>query len=292
MKRIIYIVAAAIAIASCTKGNQMANTKDNSILNFGFAKETPDSRTSINVANNALTWKAGDQLQVWADTETEIPYNLISGAGTAHATFKIEEGETSPDFIYGAFYPRKWGVEHNGDVMTFNIDPNFDQTVEGNVDLPMWIFGGYIDQEHPEYNQMQHIAGVLKITLTNIPVGYKQMIVESDKQLHGRFTFITNADPCMAGAIDPEIDDAEYVANSKFLWVNFTPATNEDNTAILYIPLTPRPMYYWDEADKYGFVKISISNGNSAQDILLKTFTNKTIGCGVVDYTTIDCSAI
>lgn len=292
MKKILYIVSAALVIASCTRGEQIVEPKDNSILNFGFAKEAPDCRTSINVANNALTWKAGDQLQVWADFENEIPYNLISGEGTTYGTFKIEEGSTAPETIYGVFYPREWGVKHYGDVMTFNIDPNLDQTEEGNLELPMWLFGGYIDNENPENNQMQHIAGVLKVTLTNIPVGYKQMIVQSDKQLHGRFTFITNGSPCMASDIDPETDDAEYVANSKFLWIDFAPATAVDNSAILYIPLTPRPMYNWDNVDKYGFVKISISNGNPAEDILLKTFTDKTIACGNVDYTTIDCSSL
>lgn len=292
MKKMLWVVAAALAMAGCANEEQIVQPKDNGILNLGFAKGTEDSRTSIGVTDNVLTWKAGDQLQVWADTETEHPYNLISGAGTAYGTFQIEEGESVPEFIYGVFFPRKWGVGHYGDVMTFDIDPNLDQTEEGNVDLPMWIWGGYMDEENPEYNQMQHIAGVLKITLKNIPVGYKEMIVESDKQLHGRFTFITNASPCMAGDIDPEIDDAVYVANSKFLWVDFKPATASDNTAVLYIPLTPRPMYDWDTDDKYGFVKVSISNGNPAEDILLKTFTNKTIECGKVDYTTIDCSSL
>ena len=293
MKKILCLAAITLAMVSCTNEEKITEPKDNSILNLGFAKNVQDSRTSIGVTDNLLTWKAGDQLQVWADTETEYPYNLTSGEGTAFGTFQIEEGAgPAPEFIYGVFFPRKWGGEHYGDVMYFNIDPNFDQTEEGNVDLPMWIWGGYMDNENPEYNKMQHIAGVLKVTLTNIPEGYKQMIVESDKQLHGRFTFITNASPCMAGAVDPEIDDADYVAHSKFLWVNFTPATASDNTAVLYIPLTPRPMYSWDADDKYGFVKISISNGNPAEDILLKTFTDCTIECGKVDYTTIDCSSL
>ena len=292
MKKILCMVAAALTMTSCTNNEQISEPKDNSILNFGFAKEVQDSRTSIGVTDNVLTWKAGDQLQVWSDTETEHPYNLTSGAGTAYGTFQIEEGETVPEEIYGVFFPREWGVEHYGDVMIFNIDPNLDQTEEGNLDLPMWLFGGYIDNENPEYNQMEHIAGVLKVTLTNIPEGYKQMIVESDKQLHGRFTFITNASPCMAGAIDPEIDDADYVAHSKFLWVNFTPATASDNTAVLYIPLTPRPMYWGDADDKYGFIKISISNGNSSEDKVLKTFTDCTIERGKIDYTTIDCNSL
>lgn len=96
----------------------------------------------------------------------------------------------------------------------------------------------------------------------------------------------------MAGAVEPEIDDADYVASTKFLFVNFTPATASDNTAVLYIPLTSRPMYNWDHDDKYGFVKISISNGNPAEDKLLRTFTNCTIECGKVDYTTINCSSL
>ena len=291
MKKILCMLAVALTMAGCTNNEQISEPKDNSILNLGFAKGVPDSRMSIDVTDNLLTWKAGDQLQVWEDTETEHPYNLVSGAGTSFGTFQIGEGEHVPEGIYGVFFPREWGGEHQGDVMIFNLDPNLDQTEEGNLDLPMWLFGGYIDNENPENNQMEHIAGVLKVTLTNIPEGYKQMIVESDKQLHGRFTFITNASPCMAGAIDPEIDDAAYVANSKFLWVNFTPATVSDNTAVLYIPLTPRPMYSWDADDKYGFIKISISNGNSSEDILLKTFTNCTIELGKVDYTTIDCSS-
>lgn len=292
MKKILCMLAVALTMAGCTNNEQIAESKDNSILNLGFAKGVQDSRMSIDVTDNLLTWKAGDHLQVWSDTETEHPYNLISGAGTAYGTFQIE-GETVPEEIYGVFFPREWGVEHDGDVMIFNIDdPNLDQTEEGNLDLPMWLFGGYIDNENPENNQMEHIAGVLKVTLTNIPEGYKQMIVESDKQLHGRFKFITNASPCMEGAIDPEIDDADYVANSKFLWVNFTPATASDNTAVLYIPLTPRPMYSWDSDDKYGFIKISISNGNLSEDKVLKTFTDCTIERGKIDYTTIDCNSL
>ena len=291
MKKILCMLAVALTMAGCTNNEQIAESKDNSILNLGFAKGVQDSRTSIGVTDNVLTWKAGDQLQVWSDTETEHPYNLVSGAGTSFGTFQIGEGEHVPEGIYGVFFPREWDGEHQGDVMIFNLDPNLDQTEEGNLDLPMWLFGGYIDNENPENNQMEHIAGVLKVTLTNIPEGYKQMIVESDKQLHGRFTFITNASPCMEGAIDPEIDDAAFVANSKFLWVNFTPATVSDNTAVLYIPLTPRPMYSWDSDDKYGFIKISISNGNSSEDIVLKEFTDCTIERGKVDYTTIDCSS-
>lgn len=292
MKKILCMLAVALTMAGCTNNEQIAESKDNSILNLGFAKGVQDSRMSIDVTDNLLTWKAGDQLQVWEDTETEHPYNLVSGAGTSFGTFQIEEGEPVPEGIYGVFFPREWGGEHQGDVMLFNIDPNLDQTEEGNLDLPMWLFGGYIDNENPEYNQMEHMAGVLKVTLTNIPEGYKQMIVESDKQLHGRFRFITNASPCMEGAIDPGIDDADYVANSKFLWVNFTAATDSDNTAVLYIPLVPRPMYSGDADDKYGFIKISISNGNSSEDKVLKTFTDCTIGCGKVDYTTIDCNEI
>ena len=294
MKKILCMVAAALTMASCTNNEQIAEPKDNSILNFGFAQGVQDSRTSIDVTDNLLTWKEGDQLQVWGNIDTEYPYNLTSGEGTAFGTFQIEEGAgPAPEFIYGVFFPRKWGVKHDGDVMIFNInDPNLDQTEEGNLDLPMWLFGGYIDNENPENNKMEHIACVLKVTLTNIPEGYKQMIVESDKQLHGRFTFITNASPCMAGAVDPEIDDADYVAHSKFLWVDFTPATANDNTAVLYIPLTPRPMYSGDANDKYGFIKISISNGNPSEDILLKRFEDCTIERGKVDYTTIDCSSL
>lgn len=288
MKKILCMMAAALVMVSCTNEEQVANPKGNHTLKLSFASINQDSRMAMSTADNTLTWKVGDKLQVW---ETENPpyyvFNLTSGEGTADGTFELE-GQDGPESFYGMFYPCDWGREHWGDVMYFEIPHVLDQTEEGNVDIPMWMFGGWYDSEEPQNNKMDHIGAVLKITLTNIPEGYNRMILESEDQLSGRFSFITNASPNMGGAVDPDNDDADYIAVSKTIKVDFTAATASDNDAVLYVPIAPQPHYDLDHGSYYDYIKVSISNGTDTR--LVKTFEDKTIKLAELAQTTIDCT--
>lgn len=267
-KNLFYIATAALALVSCNEEElvQVPVNQANGVLTATFEHDAT-TRMHIDAANsNALTWSEGDMIIVFDKNDIGHLYTLQEGAGSANATFVTEDVFTEE--IIGASFHHDVGHSNNT-LGGFQLNCwDLDQKIPGMCDLPMWgkvTNGGKIE--------FKHLAGVLKVNLTNIPAGYKRLIVETSNAIRGNFfTADTSVEyPVLSGSSDSEA--------MKKVNIDFTESSGEANNAVLYLPLP---------VGEYEFINVSISDGEST--MMLKSWTDKTVERAKVYSTSADIS--
>ena len=277
MKKYLFIMsAAALAMASCSEEQELVNvpaSQENRVLTATFEQDAA-TRTHIDGENNnALTWSEGDAITVFGTTEEEqvqATYNLTDGVGTESATFTLAEG-SAPTEIAGAAFSEAGDANYSeeGDKKTLNmyLSTELAQETAGELDLPMW---GTVTDGNIAF---KHLAGVLKVNLTDLPEGYTQLNVTASKPIAGHFTAdVSEEYPTLTPLPDSE--------GSNTVTVTFTNAA----TTTLYLPLPVRT---------YESIEVSVSNEDGTQTKVLKKFSNinvdrtKVYKTTVSDYTSV-----
>ncbi len=265
MKKYLFIMSAvALAMASCSEEQELVNApvnQANRVLTATFEQEAA-TRTSIATENNSLTWSANDDIAVFGTGENEqAQYILTNGVGTTSATFTLSEEVTAPEEIVGAAFPHSQANWSNG-ALTMNLLANLDQTTASELDLPMW---GTVTDGNIAF---KHLAGVLKVNLTDVPEGYTKLIVTASNPISGPFT---------ATEIENELVlTSESTADeNKTVTVEF--ANGEPTT--LYLPLP---------VGEYESIMVSVSNGTNIK--VLKKFSNIEIKRATVNKTSANIS--
>ncbi len=259
-KSLFYIAAASLALVSCNEEElvQVPANQVNGVLTATFEQDAA-TRTSI-AANNALTWSDGDAIAVFGESSA-IKYNL-SEASTG--TFVIEEVTDAPEVITGAAFPYAEGITLSENVLTMTLLKTIEQTTAGELDLPMW---GTVTEGEIVF---KHLAGLLKVNLTEIPEGYNTLTVTADKPISGTFTATTSEEnPVLVSSSDTDDD--------KTVTVTFTEATSENNDAVLYLPLP---------IGTYESIVVGVSDGTDTK--VLKQFSNINVVRAKVYATTAD----
>ena len=251
MKKIFTIIGiASLAFTSCSKDDTTNDISQQTVIKATF--EQDDSSSRLNIAdNNSLTWSTGDAFALFGNGSS-AKFTLQGEGGSATGTFT----GTPPSTILGAAFPytSETNPSLSGSTLTMTLPATLDQSTSGKCNLPMWAA-----TNSTENISFKHLAGVLRVELKNIPVGYKSLIVTADKPISGTFTATTtDTTPVLAGTSTADAD--------KTLTVSFTAPTEATNSNTLYVPLP---------VGDYASIKISISNG--ATPIELITYTNKNV---------------
>lgn len=145
MKNTIYALFAAVAVilaASCSKDlttDEGLNTDRETVrMTFTAAFAGEDTKVAAEVSASSLkyTWEEGDAIAVWDGTAVR-KLNLVSGAGTASATFS--GAVTSSPTGYSAVYPYSDSVQFDGDGLTVEF-PARQQAEANSIDPKALIF--------------------------------------------------------------------------------------------------------------------------------------------------------
>lgn len=265
-KSLFYIATAALALVSCNE-EELVNapvSQAKGVLTATFNQDAA-TRTSINGdSNNALTWSTGDAIAVFSGSQesaaTVTEYTLTDGQGSASGTF---EGVVISEDKLGAVFPYSEKASLNNGALSIEL-PNAITQTGSELDVPMWgkIDGGNIS--------FKHLAGLLKVNLTEIPEGYNQLTVTADKPISGTFTANTSDE-------NPGLVSNSNTGSYKTVTVTFTAATSENNDAVLYLPLP---------IGTYESIVVSVTDGTNTK--VLKQFSDINVERAKVYATTAD----
>ena len=256
-KSIFYFVAAALTMASCSE-DELVNSLHlkSGVLKATFEQETVSTRVNIS-DNNSLSWSEGDAIAVFGETPVKYEYQTNSDG-----IFVVENGKTSPENISAAVFPYSKNVSLGENTLTMSLPSVIEQVTNGELDMPMW---GVINENVISF---KHLAGVLKVNLSDVPEGYNKLIVTASNPISGEFSanIKEESTPVLSSNSTNEAD--------KTLEVNF----NESSSQTLYLPLP---------VGTYESIVVSIS-GEDKEDILLKNWADKTVARAKIYSTSAD----
>ena len=249
MKRFfITISLAVLALVSCTQ----RETYDpcNTVISASFEQDVEQTKLSIS-DDNALIWTEQDAFMMFGNGSS-AKFVLTSGQGSTNGTFS----GVLPAEVRSAAYP--WENDYRpsllDDILTMNLPAVLDQTSIGKCNLPM-----YANVSSVQSISFKHLAGVMRIRFSDIPVGYNSLTIKASNPISGIFTAdVSKSDPVLVSSSSEAVD--------KEITINFTAATTEDNDKVLYIPLP---------VGTYTYIEVLISNGTDTKELI--TYTDKTV---------------
>lgn len=210
------LAVAGLALSSCAvEETPMGAGSINAVM------ESEDTRTSV-TDEGRFTWSAGDQ--VWLHTTGGgIVGTLSSGAGTSSAQFAY--GAYFGDMTGKAVYPYNAGHSVSDDQLSVVLPASYDLGSDlSNTNAAMYgeNVGGKI--------KFNHLAGVMRFVLKNVPAGANRFQLTLDKKINGTFTADLTADY-------PIIEtETTSTASEKTVTLNFDALTKTSDIS-LYIPL-------------------------------------------------------
>lgn len=270
MKKYFYITSVAVlALASCSEEQELVNapaSQENRVLTATF-EQNATTRMHIDAANNnALNWSEGDKIHAWDASGNASILTLQSGAGTASAIFEVTSNLT--DKIVAAAFHTDASYNSNTNTLTMNnLTFSFTQEEEGVLTLPMW--GEVNNSGNIEF---KHLAGLLKVNLSNVPQGYNKLVVTTDKVITGEFS----ADVSQNNPIFKPLSNDESNESNKTVTITFN---SNSSSQILYLPIP---------VNEYEYIEVSVTNGTDTK--ILKKWTNKTVERAKVYSTSADIS--
>ena len=176
---ILYAFAIFMALfTGCLKIDE-ALLEDQTIYTVGAEINTEETKTSV-TDEGFFTWSQGDQ--VWIHTTGGgVTGTLSSGAGSANATFT--HGSYVGEMTGKAVYPYNSGHSISGDVLTVNLPATYELgSLRDNTNALMY---GVSQDNTLKFN---HMAGVMRFNIKNVPAGANQFKITLDKKINGKFT--------------------------------------------------------------------------------------------------------
>ena len=231
-----------MVFSGCTK-NDIVELKNNSIT---ATIEGQDLSTRVSIADdNTITWVSGDQISAFVGS-TAYTYENTSGDN-------FNSGTPVPDNAEVAVvaYPSA-GSSFAEDVLTVTVPSTIDATSNASKTIVPMI-GSWNDGNVA----FRHLAGILRVKLNDIPVGYDKMVVTASEPIAGAFT----AD---VAAQTPVMEASASATNS--ITVSFAASATADNDRTLYLPLP---------VGSYESISVAVSNGTATKQ--LTNWSNKTV---------------
>lgn len=265
MKNLLYAFTAVLLIfTSCSKENVSGGLKyKNEIITASIEQKSNSTRISIDNENN-LSWTAGDIFTFF--TISGNTYNYGYSSENDHFT-PVDNNNVLPDYadVTMVSYPYVAGNTYENKVLTVTLPNTLDFTEDENknpIQIPMW---GTFNNSSVAF---KHLAGILRVNLSNIPVGYNQITIEASKTIAGTF----NAD------FSDENNDNVYLVHKESeqaydnIIVKFNPVTGENNNKTLYLPLP---------VGTYESIVLSLqemdNSGNKISEKILANWSDKTV---------------
>ena len=186
MKKLAFFSFATLAVllSSCADLASVENTESetNTIAAVMEGVQTKTSTTD----EGHFSWSEGDN--IWLETTADYVLGTLSaGAGTPNATFNY--GSFFGDLTGKSVYPYNEGHSVEGDVLNVVLPASYDLGSNlNNTNSPMY---GVKEDERLKFN---HLAGVMRFSFKNVPVGVDRFVFTVDKKINGTFAADLTAD--------------------------------------------------------------------------------------------------
>lgn len=186
MKKLAFFSFATLAVllSSCADLTSVENTESetNTIAAVMEGVQTKTSTTD----EGHFSWSEGDN--IWLETTADYVLGTLSaGAGTPNATFNY--GSFFGDLTGKSVYPYNEGHSVEGDVLNVVLPASYDLGSNlNNTNSPMYgvNVGGTL--------KFNHLAGVMRFSFKNVPVGVDRFVFTVDKKINGTFAADLTAD--------------------------------------------------------------------------------------------------
>lgn len=277
------MAAALLTLAGCSNEELVQQVPNQfNTLTATIEQSPSDSRIVVN-DNNTLAWSDGDAIRVFMknpaiNEPSYYDYVYSNGIFSPREEGEVVPGTTTNDDVLGVY---SLGADDNGDYSDGSIDENNDKKLnsgfsqntvikdgaQNRIILPMW--GKWNDGAIA----FKHLAGVLRINLSDLPDGYDLLTITSDEAISG--TAYVN---------DVTVDNAVMVMENypgtgdhNIITVRFANAT----TRTLYVPLPVNESYGSIEV-KVSKYDENLSEGLYKDPIILATYTDKEVKRGYI----------
>lgn len=287
MKKLYLLAAALLTFASCSNEEEILNDiqqNDYQRIAAIIEQGATDSRGAID-ANNTFSFFDGEVIRIFVDDPDMPSYDYkYDGGFFVPIDAEIPAGTT----ILGAYYGGSSDEEVEHPYATGSLESNtlniglpqntkFVDYPNHNVMLPLW---GELNGNGLYF---KHLAGVLRVNMSNLPEDYEVLAVHSSNPMSGDFVVqdITVDEPCMEGTGSGE--NAEGLMTIQF------PATTANTTdKTLYIPLP---------VGTYQNIQVLVSKddedcaeGNYNEAITLAYWENKEVERATIYTANLDCN--
>ena len=287
MKKLYLLAAALLTFASCSNEEEILNDiqqNDYQRIAAIIEQGATDSRGAID-ANNTFSFFDGEVIRIFVDDPDMPSYDYkYDGGFFVPIDAAIPAGTT----ILGAYYGGTDGEEGDypyasGSLEGNKLDISLPQNTQflynpnHNVMLPLW---GNLNGNGLYF---KHLAGVLRVNMSNLPEDYEVLAVHSSNPMSGDFVVqdITVNEPFMEGTGSGE--NAEGLMTIQF------PATTANTTdKTLYIPLP---------VGTYQNIQVLVSKddedcaeGNYNEAITLAYWENKEVERATIYTANLDCN--
>lgn len=225
MKKTLFIAAAILALASCTKeiSTPDPNLSEGVTVTIQASVE-PETKTNID-SQGAVSWESSEQIAVATSDGNSVNFDI---ADASKGTFSHTFASTAPTLNY-AVTPAAALAMADG-TMTAMLDlPSSYSYVAGTTNAIMVGVPNGQDGDNFKF-KFSHAAALLKVTYANVPVGTTGLSITTDKNIAG--TVLVD----IAEGIS--ISNTEKDLNSKTITVNLASAVSEVNSEIsFYVPV-------------------------------------------------------
>ena len=173
MKRVVFL-SVLFLLAACAREKEMVPAPEGPVLYAAFS--TADTRTGFD--GDTYVWRTGDRIRVAAVDGSTIDYRYAGEDTAGEAAFTPTSQSTS-SVLFGeggfAIYPSLAASNCmlDGNTLTLNLKNNYSWS-EGNVEAPM-----IARVREGEVLSFTHLGGLLKVTLSNIPVSACKLMVRT-----------------------------------------------------------------------------------------------------------------
>ena len=231
MKKLyLFLIVVLLAFASCTNERiPIDDTGNYGTITASIEQRSTKSRLVVQ-QDNSLEWTVGDVIRVFMSNGESYDYKH-TGNDVFEAVSQTIPNGTSNDDVVGVLYE---GYDDEGSFVSGSVTGNtlesyFAQNVtyqtisENTINLPMW---GTWNNGHISF---KHLAGILRVNLTNLPLGYDMLSVIASNPIAGK-----------AVVEDVTINDPVLVMNESgenLVNVRFTETSEGAQNKTIYIPL-------------------------------------------------------
>ena len=267
-KLFLFALPLMLLLGSCQNElEDQAQSKGLKVVSASIESQSSRLAVSYDNATNifGLNWSEDDAFKAFGTNSTSAVYSWTSGNGFEMTSGSLNEPQ------YG-IYPSSSNPSISSTTVTMTLPA---APTVGAINLPMWAA-----TENGASYAFKHLAAGLRVAVNTIPADYNTLMVEASNAISGEFTAnLGDATPALT--FTGTLEDS-----NKKVTVSFTAANNTDTkNEVFYIPLP---------AGTYSTLKVTISNGNLNQNIILKDWSDLTIVRGKMYYTTavVDASTI
>ncbi len=222
MKKI-YLITLALLALSCNR--EELNDYNNAVLFHNASiiavMENDDETRSLVDSDGKFTWEKGDKISVWSTSGTFTEFVLSDGAeGNDEARFSgnISDGAEMAGY---AVYPSSLSHKYSDGNLTLHLPSEYgDFLTEYSPNTNAITIADAGDTEAGDNGtrifKFRHLAGVLRLSLENVPAGAAQVVFTANVGITGDFT----VNP--AGT-DPVIGTTETNASNNSVTIKFKP---------------------------------------------------------------------